>query len=131
MSEPIWINKKALLQAHSLALIEHGGLEGIRDEGLLDSALARPRNLYAYEAVQDIQQLAVSYAVGILRNHPFFDGNKRAAFIALNIFLNLNGLRLKADTQEAADIFLRVAGGKMNEESLVAWILMHTVPRTE
>lgn len=131
MSEPIWINKRALLKAHSLALIEHGGLEGIRDEGLLDSALARPRNLYAYEAVQDIQRLAVSYAVGILRNHPFFDGNKRAAFIALNIFLNLNGLRLKADTQEAADIFLTVAGGKMNEESLVAWILMHTVPRTE
>lgn len=73
----------------------------------------------------------MSYAVGILRNHPFFDGNKRAAFIALNIFLNLNGLRLKADTQEAADIFLTVAGGKMNEESLVAWILMHTLPRTE
>ena len=131
MSEPIWINKRALLQAHSLALIEHGGLEGIRDEGLLDSALARPRNLYAYEAVEDIQRLAVSYAVGILRNHPFFDGNKRAAFIALNLFLNLNGLRLKADTQEASDIFLAVAGGKMNEESLVAWILMHTVPRTE
>ncbi|HET9285180.1 MAG TPA: type II toxin-antitoxin system death-on-curing family toxin [Candidatus Angelobacter sp.] len=131
MNEPIWINKRALLQAHSLALIEHGGLEGIRDEGLLDSALARPKNLYAYEGVQDIQRLAVSYAVGILRNHPFFDGNKRAAFIALNIILNLNGLRLKVDPLEAAGIFLAVAAGKVNEESLVAWVLMHTISRTE
>jgi death-on-curing protein len=114
VSEPVWIQKSALLQAHALVLIEHGGLGGIRDEGLLDSALARPKNLYAYEAVQDICRLAVSYAFGILRNHPFADGNKRTAFIALNLFLNRNKLRLKADPLEAADIFFG-SGSTRNE----------------
>jgi death on curing protein len=131
VSEPIWIHKRALLEAHGLALVEHGGLEGIRDEGLLDSALARPKNLYAYEGIENIQQLATSYAYGILRNHAFFDGNKRAAFIALNLFLNLNGLRLRVDSLEAANIFLAAAAGGMNEEDLAAWVLMHTVPRAE
>lgn len=131
MSQPVWIKKPALLQAHKLALVEHGGLEGIRDEGLLDSALARPKNLHAYEGIENIQRLAVSYAVGILRNHPFLDGNKRAAFIALNIFLNLNGLRLKVDPIKAADVFLAAASGEMNEESLVVWVAEHTISRSK
>jgi death on curing protein len=112
-----------------LALAEDGGLEGIREEGLLDSALARSRNLYAYEGVGDIGRLAVSYAVGILRNHPFLDGNKRAAFIALNIFLNLNGLRLKVDPSEAGDIFFAAAAGEISEENLGVWVLQHTISR--
>ena len=131
MSEPVWIKKAALLRLHALSLAEHGGLEGIRDEGLLDSALARPKNLHAYEDVDDIQRLAVSYAVGILRNHPFFDGNKRAAFIALNIFLQDNRLRLKAEPLEAGDVFFAAAGGKLSEESLFEWVTKHTTTRSE
>jgi death-on-curing protein len=128
VSEPVWIKKAALLQAHSLVLAEYGGLEGIRDEGLLDSALARPKNLYAYEGVEDISRLGVGYAVGILRSHPFCDGNKRAAFIALNIFLNLNGLRLRVDPLEAGDIFFAAAAGEMNEEDLGTWVFKHVIP---
>ena len=128
MSEPVWIKKAALLQVHSLVLAEYGGLEGIRDEGLLDSALARPKNLYAYEGIKDIWRLGVSYAVGILRNHPFSDGNKRVAFVALNIFLNLNGLRLKVDPLEAGDTFFAAAAGEINEEDLGSWVLKHTSP---
>ncbi|HEY3768057.1 MAG TPA: type II toxin-antitoxin system death-on-curing family toxin [Candidatus Angelobacter sp.] len=130
MSEPVWIKKAALLKAHTLALAEDGGLEGMREEGLLDSALARAKNLYAYEGVKDIGRLAVSDAVGILRNHPFLDGNKRAAFIALNIFLNLNGLRLKVDPLEAADTFFAAAAGEISEEDLCAWVLRHTISRS-
>lgn len=91
MTEPVWLEKTALLLAYAEALIRTGGLAGLRDEGLLESALARPRNLFAYEGVTDVRRLAVSYGVGILRNHPFADGNKRAAFLALAMFLNLNG----------------------------------------
>jgi death-on-curing protein len=128
VSEPAWIKKAALPQAHALVLAEYGGLEGIRDEGLLDSALARPKNLYAYESVEDIWRLGVSYAVGILRNHPFFDGNKRVAFVALNVFLNLNGLRLKVDPLEAGHTFFTAAAGEMSEEDLGAWVLKHIIP---
>jgi death-on-curing protein len=127
MSEPVWINKAALMLAHRQALAEYGGLEGIRDEGLLESALARPENLYAYEGIKDVSRLAVSYAVGILRNHPFADGNKRAAFIALNIFLGCNGLRLKVDAFEAGNTFFAAASGEISEEDLGAWVLKHTI----
>ncbi len=105
MSEPSWIEKAALLLVHGQVLAEHGGLEGVRDEGLLESALARPRNLYAYEGIQDLPRLAVSYAAGILRNHPFVDGNKRMAFIALSLFLARNGFQLQAASLEAGRVF--------------------------
>jgi death on curing protein len=100
----------------------------MRDEGLLDSALARPKNLYAYEGIQDIRRLGVSYVVGILRNHPFSDGNKRVAFVALNIFLNLNGLRLKVDPLEAGNTFFAAAAGEISEEDLGAWVFKYTSP---
>jgi death on curing protein len=128
VSEPVWINKTALLEVHSLVLTEYGGLGGMRDEGLLDSALARPKNLYAYEGIQDIRRLGVSYVVGILRNHPFSDGNKRVAFVALNIFLNLNGLRLKVDPLEAGNTFFAAAAGEISEEDLGAWVFKYTSP---
>jgi death on curing protein len=128
VSEPVWINKTALLEVHSLVLTEYGGLGGMRDEGLLDSALARPKNLYAYEGIQDIRRLGVSYVVGILRNHPFSDGNKRVAFVALNIFLNLNGLRLKVDPLEAGNTFFAAAAGEISEEDLGAWVFKYTFP---
>jgi death on curing protein len=123
VSEPIWIEKETILLAHAETLAEHGGLEGLRDEGLLESALARPRNLFAYEDTWDLHKLAALYAVGISHNHPFIDGNKRTAFIAAALFLALNGLRLKADQVDAIRTFLAVAAGEMNEEELAAWIL--------
>ena len=127
MNEPVWIDKTALLLAYSHALRRTGGLAGLRDKGLLESALARPRNRHLYEAVIDIRQLAVSYAVGILRNHPFADGNKRAAFIALSMFLNANGLRLTAEPLDAGNTFFDAAAGRLDEEGLVAWISNHSV----
>lgn len=122
MIEPIWIEKITIVLAHAEVLAEHGGLEGIRDEGLLESALARPKNVFAYENVNDLHRLAAVYAIGIARNHPFLDGNKRAAFIAMALFLAANGLRLKADQVDATRTFLEVASGKLNEDELAAWI---------
>jgi death on curing protein len=122
VKEPVWIKKAALLLAQAEALIRHGGLSGLRDDGLLESALARPRNLYSYEGITDIRRLAVSYAAGTLRSHPFLDGNKRAAFIALNMFLNLNGFDLTAESEIAGDVFY-AAAGELNEESLAAWVM--------
>lgn len=127
MSEPVWIEKTALLLAYAEVLRRTGGLGGLRDEGLLESALARPRNLHLYEAVTEIRQLAVSYAAGILRNHPFTDGNKRAAFIALSLFLNVNGCRLTADPLDAGNIFFDAAAGRLDEEALLKWISSNSV----
>jgi len=127
VSEPVWIDKTALLLAYAHALRRTGGLEGLRDEGLLESALARPRNRHLYEAVTDVRQLAVSYAVGILRNHPFADGNKRAAFIALGMFLNANGFSFIADPLDAGNTFFDAAAGQLDEEALLAWISRNSV----
>ncbi|MFL6311032.1 MAG: type II toxin-antitoxin system death-on-curing family toxin [Terriglobales bacterium] len=127
MSQPVWIDKTALILAYAQALRKTGGLAGLRDEGLLESALARPRNRHVYEAVADIPQLAVSYAVGILRNHPFADGNKRAAFLALSMFLNANGFRLTADPLDAGNIFFNAAAGQLDEDTLVVWVSSNSV----
>ena len=126
MSEPIWIKKAAILSAHAEALAEHGGLEGIRDEGLLESALARPKNVFTYGGVNDLHRLAAFYAIGIAHNYPFVDGNKRAAFIAMALFLAANGLRLTADQVDATNTFLEIAAGKVNEDELTAWIQKNT-----
>jgi death on curing protein len=127
VSQPVWIDKTALILAYAQALRKTGGLAGLRDEGLLESALARPRNRHVYEAVADIPQLAVSYAVGILRNHPFADGNKRAAFLALSMFLNANGFRLTADPLDAGNIFFNAAAGQLDEDTLVVWVSSSSV----
>jgi death-on-curing protein len=117
-----WINKTALMLLQAESLAEHGGLEGIRDESLLDSALARPLNLNMYEDETDPARLAAAYAVGIVRNHPFADGNKRAAFLALGLFLGLNGLRLTASKADAARTIWSLAPGDVSEEQLATWI---------
>ena len=127
MSEPVWLDKTTLLLLHAAALAEHGGMEGIRDEGLLDSALARPRNLFAYEGTESLARLAAAYAIGISRNHPFLDGNKRAAFIALALFIARNGSRLRADQVDATRTMLRVAAGELDENQLADWIESRTV----
>ena len=126
MSEPVWVDQTTLVLLHAAALAEHGGMEGVRDQGLLESALARPKNLFADEGVQSLSQLAAAYAVGISRNHPFIDGNKRAAFVAMALFLARNGHRLRAEQVDATRTMFRLAAGEIGEEELAAWIEART-----
>lgn len=121
-----WIDKRGLLLLHGESLAEHGGGEGIRDEGLLDSALARPLNQVA-DGEPDFADLAASYCVGLAKNHPFVDGNKRAAFLAVGMFLYLNGYRLKATQAEATLAMLAVAGSEITETEFATWIRTHAV----
>jgi death-on-curing protein len=121
MSEPVWLRLEAILAAHDNQLAEHGGGVGVRDQGLLESALARPLNLYAY-GEPPFSRLAASYAFGIARNYPFVDGNKRTALVAAETFLGLNGFDLTASDIEAVQVFLALAAGEITEEQLAAWI---------
>ena len=123
-----WISRQALLLLHDESLAEHGGASGLRDEGLLDSALARPLNLALYEE-PDFDPLAAAYGLGLAKNHAFVDGNKRAAFLAVGMFLALNGYRLHATQADATLTVLAVAAGELTEEGFAAWIRDHTKPR--
>lgn len=127
MSDWVWVQKRVVLLVHDEQIAEHGGSAGIRDEGLLDSAMGRPQNLAAY-GEPDAAALAASYAYGIARNHPFVDGNKRAAFITAGIFLTVNGLRLTAPQAEAAVVFLELAAGTITEDELAQWFRDRTEP---
>lgn len=122
MSEPNWLRKEGLLLLHSESIAEHGGADGLRDEGLFESALARPQNLFAYEGTNDIARLAASYAFGLAKNHAFVDGNKRIAFIACGLFLRMNGYRLTAPQAEATLVMLSLASSAMGEVELAEWI---------
>jgi death on curing protein len=119
---PRWIDQRALFLLHSETLAEHGGLPGVRDHGLLESALARPRHLLAYEPKSDLTRLAAAYGFGLARNHPFNDGNKRAAFLAIGLFLQINGCELNADQPEAIAVIMRLAEGRLSEAELAEWI---------
>jgi death-on-curing protein len=123
-----WVDKRALLLLHGESLAEHGGLPGLRDEGLLESALARPLNLTAY-GQPDLADLAATYGCGLAQNHPFADGNKRAAFLAVGLFLGLNGYRLQATQLEATQVMLAVAAGEIEEAAFAAWLRAHIAPR--
>ena len=131
MTEPFWLSRQAIEIIHDEQLVEHGGAGGIRDAGLLESALARPRNLFANGEV-DICSLAAAYAAGIVRNHPFVDGNKRTGFLAAYSFLAVNGLELDAPEAEAVVMTLGLASGEMPEEGFAAWLRdrTETVGRT-
>ena len=120
-----WVDKRALLLLHDESLAEHGGLPGLRDEGLLDSALARPANLAAY-GEPDLIELAASYCVALAKNHPFVDGNKRAALLAMGMFLYLNGHRLVASQADATLAILAVASSEWDESTLAAWLRLYT-----
>ncbi len=124
----IWIRPDVLLAVHEEQLAEHGGASGTRDAGLFESALARPENLAAYSE-PDAQALAASYAVGLAKNHPFVDGNKRTAFVAMELFLALNGWNLLADDAECVLTMLAVASGTLDEPALAHWLREHTAPR--
>ena len=123
-----WIDKRLLLLLHDESLAEHGGLAGMRDEGLLDSALIRPRNLLAH-GDPDFAALAAAYGVGLAKNHPFVDGNKRAAFLSIGLFLAINGLRLVATQADATLTMLAVAAGEIDEAALGEWIRRNSRPR--
>ena len=127
-----WISKSSLLLLHGESLSTHGGATGLRDEGLLDSTLARPLNLVAYAQIDqapDIAALAASYTSGIAQNHPFEDGNKRAAFLATGLFLYLNGYRLNASQADATITVLSLAAGDLAEDDFAAWLRAHVAPR--
>ena len=128
MAEPLWVDASLLLQLHSEAIELSGGSHGVRDMGLLESALARPQNLFAYEGEGDLIVLAATYAVAVSGNHPFIDGNKRAAFVCMGQFLLDNGLDLHANKVEAADIFLRLAAGDLEIHGLAEWLRRNVRP---
>jgi death-on-curing protein len=123
-----WVSRQALLLLHADSLAEHGGAPGLRDEGLLDSALARPLNLATCDD-PDVAGLAASYGVGLAKNHAFIDGNKRAAPLAAGLFLGLNGWRLVTTQAEATLIMLAVAAGDMDEAHFAHWLRAHIQPR--
>jgi death-on-curing protein len=127
MKEPIWIDKPEVLIAHSMQLAEHGGSDGIRDETLLDSALAKPRNVFAYADSPSLPRLAASYAYGIARNHAFVDGNKRTALVVSEGFLRLNGMKVVSNPEEKYLTFLHLADGSLSEDDLAAWFAKHAV----
>lgn len=125
MRKTVWVDKEALLLLHAKALARFGGAEGLRDEGLLDSALARPQNASHYKTQQDIASLAAAYAFGVAKNHPFVDGNKRAAFMASGLFLGINGWALNAQPVDAIRAVLALAGGEIGAEEFAAWLRLH------
>ena len=129
MTEPVLLAKEALLLLHRESLRQFGGADGLRDEGLLDSALARPLNRFAYEGDGDLCRLAAAYAKGIAQNHPFVDGNKRAAFTAAGVFLMLNGLELVAAPAMVTVAVIELASAEMAEEAFADWLRAHTARR--
>ena len=123
MPKIVWLLEETLIAIHHRQIAEHGGSEGLRDEGLLLSALARPQNLLAYdEPAPDLASLAAAYAYGIARNHPFVDGNKRTALVAARTFLILNGVDLEATQDDKVLAFLSLAEDAISEEELANWI---------
>jgi death on curing protein len=120
--EPRWISKKALLLLHEESLAEFGGARGLRDEGLLDSALAPAQNTHAYNPDSIMADLAASYGFGLAKNHAFVDGNKRAAYLCMGLFLAINGYQLKPNQVDAIETMLAVASGEIDEKALAAWI---------
>ena len=124
MKEPIWVDASDALAIHAQLLMRHGGASGVRDEGLLESALARPRQQFAY-ASPDIIDMAMAYTAGIVQNHPFVDGNKRTGFVVGVLFLELNGFDFTASEAEAAQAVLELAAGTIDETGLALFLRDH------
>lgn len=121
MSEPNWLLPEIVVSVHQMLIAEHGGISGIRDPSLLESALARPKQNFSYSENSSIFELAASYSYGVAKNHPFVDGNKRVALTAGAIFLELNGYELNASEPETVVVFEQLAAGKMTEAELAKW----------
>ena len=128
MSDWVWISRDVILAIHDEQLAEHGGLSGVREPGGIESALAQPLNLVAYRS-PDVSALAAAYAFGLSRNHPFADGNKRTAYVAMELFLALNGFELSASDLDAVTAMLRLASGEIGEEEFAGWIRANFRPK--
>jgi death-on-curing protein len=128
VKEPIWVLPRAVAAMHELMIAKYGGSGGVRDQGLLESALARPQQIFNYEE-PDLEQLAAAYVAGIVRNHPFVDGNKRTGFVTGFVFLERNGLHLDASEAEATHAVLALASRELTEAQFAAW-LRDNVKRT-
>jgi death-on-curing protein len=127
--EPRWVSPLVAEAIHFDLLRSHGGMPGVRDEGALESALARGRQRLRYEPHSDLAALAAAIGYGLARNHPFNDGNKRVAFVVMVVFLGLNGLDLKVPEIEVVTVVLGLAAGEISEEGLAAWLRSHSAPR--
>ena len=125
MKEPVWIDERDALALHDRLLALHGGAVGLRDDGLLNSALARPQQHFAYAESPDIVDMAAAYTGGIVRNHPFLDGNKRTGFVVGVLFLELNGYRFNASEEDAAQMVLELASGNLDEAGYIAFLRAH------
>lgn len=128
-TEPRWLSRVVVDAIHTDQLREHGGLPGIRDENALESALARPLQKWHYAEQRDVSSLAAAYAFGLVKNHPYRDGNKRIGFLAMVTFLGMNGHDLQATDAEVVATFLALADGSVSEEALANWIRQHGTKR--
>ena len=126
MKEPVWVRRDVILAYHDMLLARHGGSTGIRDEGLFDSALDRPKNLFHY-GKPSMFGLAAGYGFGLIKNHPFVDGNKRIGFATAVLFLELNGLEFSATEVDAVLKTLALAAGEMDEASFAGWLQQNTI----
>jgi death-on-curing protein len=131
VKEPVWLDLTVVEAIHADLIREHGGALGVRDSGVLESALARPRQKWAYDRKTDLSALAAAYGFGLAKNHGFVDGNKRVSLMAIYVFLALNGRELEAPETEALDITTGVADGSVNEDQLAAWIRSRLVKYRE
>ena len=129
MREPRWVPRVVVEALHFDQVRAHGGLPGLRDEGLLEAALARPRHRWTYRRRPDVAAVAAAYGFGLVRDHPFRDGNKRAGFVTMVIFLELNGRRFDAPEAEVVATMLGVAAGEITEARLASWIRRSITPR--
>jgi len=121
MKEPVWVLREVVLMAHEQSLVQFGGSAGVREEGLMDSALGKPPNLFAY-GTPSLFELAASYAFGLVKNHPFIDGNKRTGFVVAVTFLECNGWHFEASEVDAAVCTLALAAGEMSESAYAEWL---------
>lgn len=123
-----WLKIDRVIAIHQLQIAEHGGAAELRDRGLLESALARPENLIAYDQAADAPMLAAAYAFGIIKTHPFVDGNKRTGYVVMETFLLLNAFVLNATPQNKFEVFLALAEGTLSENALADWLRLHAHP---
>ena len=129
--EPVWLQRRWVDALHFQQLARFGGLHGVRDDGAIESALARARNQWEYGGERDLCRLAAAYAFGLARNHGYSDGNKRIAFVAMAVFLDLNGMEFIADEVEVVQTILALAAGELGEEAIWEWIRRNAIPRED
>lgn len=125
-TEPRWLSRLVVDAIQADMLLTHGGIPGLRDENALESALARPRQRFAYEPQTDLAGLAAAYGYGLIRDHPYNDGNKRVGFVAMATFLGLNGYELAAEEGDVVTTIVAVASGGLDEEAVMAWVRRST-----